>query len=137
MKAILVPHDLTKEITEVEGESIRHLAQEHWDHPGGKWTERVNTTTMAEYNFLMVVDDDGRDHHLPVNLRALMISQYPGGDPIVGDVLLASETRFSGGIDYIDIDPGVMKLLQESGITEMARMMVRTIYDGCPEDHDH
>ena len=135
MKAILVPRDLNQPIREVEGPSIPKLAQEHWDHPGGKWCERVNTTTMYDAGFMMVVDDDGHDHQLGMNLRAMLIAQYPGG-PLVGDVFLACEERGEFGIDFVDVKPEVMRWVEAAQIDMLAKVAVRTVHQNCGHD-DH
>lgn len=127
MKAVLVTADPTKPMVEVEGSSIRELAREHWDHPGGRYPERVNTVRMADFGFLMVVDDDGRDHNLPVNIRAMLIAQYRGG-PLVGDVLLVCEARFEDGINFTSVGSHVLETVNRWQIQELAEHALLEIY---------
>lgn len=129
MKAIVIPADLDKPMVEVEGDDIRKIARAHTNI---YWPERVNTPSLAVNNLVMAVDDEGHDKRFHLNPRAVALSEYPGS--IVGDAIILGEKMGDDGIDFIDVPPGALALLdtldvQHRGerlrdrLVEMGRML--------------
>lgn len=100
LNGIYVPADKTEAIVNMQG-AIGSLLK----HAGIEWVERVHGANTRVYDFVAAVDESGRDKGLRLNPRARDIIGYPG--PIFGNVILFSEAMMDGGIDFVDIDPGV------------------------------
>lgn len=121
MKAIIVPQDLKKPMVEVEGEGYRKICHEytHID-----WPERVNTTKLHVNNMVFLVDESGHDKRFELNLRALLISEYPAPPGLVGDVVILSEARGEdGGMMMVELVEGAMARLALWKIQERAEML--------------
>lgn len=101
MKAIVIPQNPGLPLREVEGENYRDLRE----GTNIKWIERVNTQALHDRGLAMMVDEDGHDRGLGLNLRAMVISGYPG--PLVGDAIITGETQ-SYPIEFISMPEGTM-----------------------------
>lgn len=97
MRAWLVPADESKEMRLVEGDTYRAIIKEHTDI---NWPSRVNTVKTNLNNFVAVCCDDGRARLLPINPRAMFLTEYP--DILVGDYIMFSEAfdNESMGVDF-------------------------------------
>ena len=67
--------------------------------------ERVHGENSRDHDFVMVVDDEGRDRGLPWNPRAQFLSGYPIHAPIVGNAIFCSEGWTGEGVDFINLSP--------------------------------
>lgn len=75
-----------------------------WHLDGGiDFLERVHGINSRAHNFVMAVDDEGRDRLLPWNPRAQFLSGYPIEAPICGNALMFSEDFTDDGMDFVDL----------------------------------
>lgn len=65
----------------------------------GGWIEIVKTQHLYDQGIVMIVNEEGLLHGLPVNRRAMEQSQYPG--PIVGDVAFVGWS-YDPDADWVD-----------------------------------
>lgn len=89
---------------------------------GIEFAERVHGQHSRLNDFVMIVDDEGRDKQLPYNALGHYLSGYNIQAPILGDVLFFSEDFTDDGMDIIPLrDRGKQFLLDpKSGGVELS-----------------
>lgn len=68
-----------------------------------EFMEVVNGANTRPNDFVMIVDDEGRDRQLPWNPRAQFLSGYPIQAPIVGNALFFSMDWVDDGLDIVNL----------------------------------
>jgi hypothetical protein len=97
-------------------------------HANIEFGERVNTFNGRTHKFVAMVDSDGADKGYKLNSRAVILTGYPGR--LLGDVLLFSEAIVEDedgipGIDYVNVDEGVMPWINENLAILIADFMAK------------
>jgi hypothetical protein len=108
MRAIIIPRDINQPMVEVEGENFREIAKTFTDI---EWPTRVNTQKMHDHGMTMLLCDDGHDRKRELNLRAMLIAEYPGDTGLVGDAILVSEIMGPEGVTFGDAPKNGMTLI--------------------------
>lgn len=115
MKAIKIPHDITRPMETVD---IDKGWQAMASAIGGEYIERVRIgdhTKEPSVRFedaVLIVDETGMLKRLPVNLRAALLYGFSKhGQPIFGDALIVGEgftfdSEEGPGTDFCDLPEG-------------------------------
>lgn len=71
----------------------------------------------------MGVDEDGHDRGFLPNIRAIMISRYPGPSGIVGDAILFGETS-PPEVRWVSVPEGTLRALKLEKLQKAAEQVV-------------
>ena len=84
-----IPADPDADVEIIDLECTRHTVLIAAKAKIGGWIEMVHTRELMNRQQVLLVDEDGLSKELPVNVRALNESRYPG--IIVGDAIICGE----------------------------------------------
>lgn len=108
LKAVIIPADPKLDFIEREVPFRKLLTLAGW-----KFFEIVRTQYGRDHNFVMLVNDDAREAKSPYNPRAQYLSGYPLEAPILGTVLMLTETQGYNGYDMANISDEARRYIQD------------------------
>lgn len=95
---------------------VKELSIYEWFKLTGiNFMERVHGHNSRAGDFVMVIDEDGRQRRLPFNSRAQYLSGYPlFAAPILGDAIFWSEDYGMDGMDFVNLRPNAEAWLKDN-----------------------